>query len=340
MSLLVLLSSCGLTDLGVYIVPTPNEAPTKTSSGTSPENAVSASLGAVSAPAKSNFEVAGYLPRYQIANVDPSVARYLTDLVYFTFWPTSSGGFSKDALLPSHLSFLREVKERYGTRILIGLTDQQTNGPLAHVCDHSSLRTKLADGLASYLTAMDFDGVAIDWEYPDSDHLHGYTLLLEAIHQAFAPLGLKLTVAISPSHPLEPEAYQWVNRVHVMSYDDWGRHSTLANAAADIQNLVSQGVEPSKLQLGVPFYGRGYTDDGPSWNDAVSYKLLQQRFDPPPNKDTVSGYYFNGIETVKEKVLLAKSEGLSGVMVWEIGQDTTGSTSLLRAISETRRAFN
>jgi chitinase len=56
-----------------------------------------------------------------------------------------------------------------------------------------------------------------------------------------------------------------------------------------------------------------------------------------PDQDTVSGYYFNGSETIRRKVQLAKSDGLAGVMVWEIAQDTTDATSLLAAITKARK---
>ena len=37
--------------------------------------------------------------------------------------------------------------------------------------------------------------------------------------------------------------------------------------------------------------------------------------------DTAGGYYFNGRQTIAEKVRLARRLGLGGVMIWEVGQD-------------------
>jgi len=122
-----------------------------------------------------------------------------------------------------------------------------------------------------------------------------------------------------------------------MLYDDFGQHSTLENSAAHVQAFLDQGVPADKLLLGLPFYGRGYTEKGPAWSSAVSYKTLKGRYRLTPGQDTVSGYYFNGIETVRRKVQYAKQAGLSGVMVWEIGQDTTDESSLLGAITDERK---
>ena len=339
LSLGVLAGSCGLESVGVYVVP--DAAPNHSlSTAATADEAVPANASASSNKGGSAFEVTGYLPDYQIANVKPSVARYLTDLVFFSFAPTRNGDFTRDVMTPSEFAFLKEVKRRYGTRILLGLSEHRSGGALATISERKPLREKFAVSLADYLLKQGFDGVDIDWEYPTDTENAQFAVLLQQIHSIFAPLGLRLTVAVSPSHPLTREAYAEVDRIHVMAYDDWGRHSTLSEAADDIQAFEEQGAVASKLQLGVPFYGRGYREDGPSWNDAVSYRTLQARYSPGPGEDTVSGYYFNGIDTVREKVRLAKAEGLAGVMVWEIGQDTTGRTSLLRAISQTRATFN
>ncbi|NNM54500.1 MAG: glycoside hydrolase family 18 protein [Spirochaetales bacterium] len=339
MSLGVLAGSCGLESVGVYVVP--DAAPNNSSQmATTADEAVPANTNAESNTVGNSFEVTGYLPYYQIANVQPSIARYLTDLVFFSFAPTRDADFTRDVMTPSELAFLKEVKRRYGTRIILGLSEHRSQGALASICERKPLREKLAASLADYLLKQGFDGVDIDWEYPRSSENADFAALLQQIHSVFAPLGLRLTVAVSPSHPLSRAAYAAVDRIHVMAYDDWGRHSTLSEAADDIRAFEEQGASAAKLQLGVPFYGRGYREDGPSWNDAVSYRTLQARYSPGPAEDTVSGYYFNGIDTVREKARLAKAEGLAGVMVWEIGQDTTGRTSLLRAISQTRATFN
>ncbi len=339
LSLGVLAGSCGLESVGVYVVP--DAAPNNSSRmAATADEAFPANSNTSSKIVGNSFEVTGYLPYYQIANVQPSVARYLTDLVFFSFAPTRDADFSRDVMTPSELAFLKEVKRRYGTRILLGLSEHRSQGALASICARKPLREKLAASLADYLLKEGFDGVDIDWEYPRSSENAEFAALLQQIHSVFAPLGLRLTVAVSPSHPLSRAAYAAVDRIHVMAYDDWGRHSTLSEAADDIRAFEEQGASAAKLQLGVPFYGRGYREDGPSWNDAVSYRTLQARYSPGPGEDTVSGYYFNGIDTVREKVRLAKAEGLAGVMVWEIGQDTTGRTSLLRAISQTRATFN
>jgi chitinase len=44
--------------------------------------------------------------------------------------------------------------------------------------------------------------------------------------------------------------------------------------------------------------------------------------------------YYNGQPTIKKKTMLAKSMA-NGVMLWEKGQDSNDSTSLLKAVNDT-----
>ena len=323
--LALLLSGCELGNLGFYLYP--QAAP---ATGISEERSTGPLAG---------IEVVGYLPAYKIPTIDPAQVRHLTDLVYFTLAPKDNGELYRDELTAERIDFLRKVKKEFGTRILIGVTDHSRLGAMDALVRKPLLRQKFAANLASFLEEQGFDGVDFDWEYPRAEDLAPYGELLAEVHRAFAPLGLRLTVAVSPSRPLTKAAYDAVDRVHGMLYDDYGRHSTLENSTAHVQEMIDQGVDPSKLLLGLPFYGRGYTENGPSWSSAVSYKTLAGRYRLSPSQDTVSGYYFNGIDTVRRKVQFAKAAGLSGVMVWEIGQDTSDDSSLLGAISETRKGL-
>jgi hypothetical protein len=51
----------------------------------------------------------------------------------------------------------------------------------------------------------------------------------------------------------------------------------------------------------------------------------------PENGGTL---YYNGIATIREKTLVALTQG-SGVMIWQLLADTTGDNSLLNVINQT-----
>jgi chitinase len=137
-----------------------------------------------------------------------------------------------------------------------------------------------------------FDGIDIDWEYPnacglqcDTSGFTSFTTLMSALRSRFGSDNL-VTAAItadgSDGGKIDAADYggaaQYVDWYNVMSYDYFGAfdadgptapHSPLTsydgipaqgfNTDAAIQKLKSKGIPSEKLLLGIGFYGRGWT---------------------------------------------------------------------------------
>jgi len=240
-----------------------------------------------------------------------------------------------------------------------------------------------------------FDGIDVDWEYPaapgidNSSHspadTENFTALMAEFRRQLDAVrpGLLLTVAVGAGvdkiRVTRPGEYsRYLDFINVMTYDFHGGwegttnfHSPLYGAPADpstgdvrrynthdaIQAMKAAGVPAAKLNLGIGFYGRGWTGVSPA------AKGLYQAGRPAPGtyeggiedykKLAVRGYqsyrdgtagahwiYANGEfwsyddpANIALKMRYVRDQGLGGAFSWELSGDDTRGT-LVQAMSQ------
>ncbi|MBU3813959.1 MAG: ThuA domain-containing protein [Candidatus Bacteroides intestinipullorum] len=133
------------------------------------------------------------------------------------------------------------------------------------------------------------DGIDIDWEYPTSDAAgisaspddrENFTRLMADLREALGS-GKELTLAASAGAEYidYKEVLPYVDFVNIMSYDMAtapkhhsalypSEHSGDMTASGAVEAHLKAGVPPSKLVMGLPFYGRG----GENYPDFRDYK--------------------------------------------------------------------
>jgi chitinase len=129
-----------------------------------------------------------------------------------------------------------------------------------------------------FMTAWNFDGIDIDWEYPVSTDTNGspadfanFVLLMKELRAAIGTRGLTITIPTTYYYMqyydlkgMEP----YVDWFNVMAYDLQGAwdvpalvwaHTNLSDIDSGLTSIWSAGVSPSKVVLGLALYGRSFT---------------------------------------------------------------------------------
>lgn len=283
------------------------------------------------------FHVVGYLPEYRFEQFEPRICQGLTDLIFFSVTPEPNGKITTGVIeSPKAKELLKKIRADFQVKVHLCVGGWGRSKGFAEIATSTDSRRRFASELVDLCRQHGFDGADIDWEHPENDEqVTNYGLLLAEIAKQFKPHELQLTVAMASWQRMTPVAIESVTAFHLMSYDGPGKHSTFDMAKADAQKLIEMGVPQAKIRLGLPFYGRGVTkpDHVKTYAEIVTAVAKQdlRKLD----QDEVGGVYFNGPSTIRAKTQWAKDQRLGGVMAWELGQDASGSNSLLKVISAT-----
>jgi chitinase len=278
---------------------------------------------------------------------------------------------------------LEELKKKYPRlKILISLegsadffaADAQPQKRQAFVasCIDTFLKGHLAPGIAKDGL---FDGIDVDWEYPKVESAANYVALLAEFRRQMDAYhrGWRLTVAVGPNAKLYPgvdmaAVGRLVDEVGVMNYDYAGPWGTLTGMVAPLykdaadphergsvdgtlHQYEAAGIKPSKLLMGLPFYGYGW-NRVPATNHGLYQTGVPVDGDQPyhfiaalmkhagvyRNARTQAPWLYAGGDfwTYEDAISLAykadyvKREGLGGVMIWDISGDMPNG-SLLQA---------
>jgi len=214
---------------------------------------------------------------------------------------------------------------------------------------------KLATDLAVAADIYNLDGINIDLENLTYNDRQSLVELARLLKNKLAPRGKTVSIAVgSVDKPLTSgwkSAYdlkalsQVVDYMIIMAYDQhWQTSGPGPIAGLDwvkrqLDYMVTQAPK-DKLVLGVPFYGRVWTNGqngGGIWYKDI-IKAVQENnatiqwheeYRVPFTKYTKADgntkeIWFEDARSLQEKVRLVNTYGLKGVAAWRLGQEDTG----------------
>ncbi len=282
--------------------------------------------------ASGNFKIVGYYRARNSSVIQNSWFSYLTDINFSFLGVNSDGSLDFTRVDPTQLAGLVSQAHASGVKVLIAVF---SNDSLVTPAANSSVRTVFVNNIYNFVISNNLDGVDIDWEFPDYSP-QNFTSLMSDLSTKFHSNGKLVTAAVHSYHPagITNSVFTSVDWLNIMSYSEGTPNSTYAGAVTDINVWINKGLPAAKAVLGVPFYGANPRGDEMDYKQIVSLDANAPYYDQG-GSENVNGYYYNSIPTIKSKTTLALSKNAGGIMIWELSEDTTDNTSLLRAIAET-----
>lgn len=243
-------------------------------------------------------------------------------------------------------------------------------------------RATFATTAVGLLKNLGLDGLDIDWEYPaNADQAQQYVDLLAALRLELDSYALSINLPrdqfeLSVAAPAGIDTIQqlrikdmdqYLSFWNVMCYDYAGSWSTTAgyhsnlfqgslNTDSALKAYINAGVAPSKLVMGMPIYGRSFTNtDGVgkpfsgvgtgSWEaGSWDYKVLPlsgateqmdmtavSAYSYDPSSRTLITY--DNEQTIRVKAEYVQRNGLGGGMWWESSSDDP-CRSLVKAFTD------
>ncbi|MFC8258963.1 glycosyl hydrolase family 18 protein [Streptomyces sp. NPDC057291] len=284
-----------------------------------------------------------------------------------------------DQPVAGNFNQLRELKKKHpGLKVLWSFGGWTWSGGFTQAAQNPTAFANSCYNLVEDPRWADvFDGIDIDWEYPnacglscDSSGAAAFKNVVSALRTKFGSSNLvtaAITADASSGGKIDATDYagaaQYVDWYNVMTYDFFGAwdadgptapHSPLTsysgipldgyNSDAAITKLKGKGIAGSKLNLGIGFYGRGWTGvtqatpggtaTGPApgkYEQGIEdYKVLKTSC---PSTGTIAGtayakcgsnwWSYDTPATIAGKMTYVKNQGLKGAFFWEFSGDTS-----------------
>ncbi|MGL5243645.1 MAG: glycoside hydrolase family 18 protein, partial [Sarcina sp.] len=195
-----------------------------------------------------------------------------------------------DSGLKGHLGEYRYYKSIYkDKKLLLSIGGWTKSYNFSEMASNVTYRKIFISSCINFLKNYPFfDGLDIDWEYPQAQDKTNFTILLKEIKQAFNDNNMSnklLTIAVPAGKQniinQDIKNYKnYVDLVNIMSYDYYGawnsntnHHSPLYynsnnkdinalyfNVDSSVKSYLDGGIESNKLCIGSPLYSRGWKE--------------------------------------------------------------------------------
>jgi spore germination protein len=242
-----------------------------------------------------------------------------------------------------------QFAKSHGIKVMPVVANGEFQAGVAHaLVTDGDRQTQLLDSLQWLVNTFGYDGVNIDFENMASGDRIAFDALMSNVYARLHPLGKLVTIALpaktSETYSGFSGAFDYaglapnIDLALLMAYDQHfsgGPAGPIADVAwvNDTVNFATSLIPPSKLLLGLPFFGYDWPLGGSgaramSYRDVVSTVFAngaQIQMDAPSQSPffTYAGriVWFENSTSLRAKMNLVAQHGLAGWGGWRLGQE-------------------
>ncbi|MBQ7276378.1 MAG: N-acetylmuramoyl-L-alanine amidase [Bacilli bacterium] len=296
---------------------------------------------------------------------------------------SADGAISNIATIGSYLPSRVTRAHNNGTYAILslGMTTSAQLSDMSTVAASSALRATLINNIVSAINTYGLDGVDIDWEFPTSAEKANFTLFMQELRAAVKAnnpnhLVMAATGIDTYSRYDFANSAQYIDYISIMTYDmhnsGVATHQSALNYKSGscykaISNaytyyVTNSGINPKKLIIGIPFYGRKFTGTAGlgksaescssiSYSNIVSNYLSNPAYEQYWDSNCQVPYLYSSSEevfitydnpaSITIKTKYAADNGFAGMMYWQDAQDDgdTLFNALIDSMEENELGF-
>ena len=285
--------------------------------------------------------VKGWGNAREAVHLTPEHFNLFTDLVHFAYTVSAEGDivyqWAGEGVKPQEIAdgALEEIKRLHGeakakSLLLAGFAHMDE--PMTAAVANPETRRKLARNMATWAIDRGYDGIDIDWEYPDTpEQWTNFGLFMADLREELAGSAFSLSIAASVTYKVPTfMVTDQLDFLMTMSYDDTAdQHSSMWRFQNDANKCLNDFRMPKpRIVVGLPFYSNqkgtltvqhGYSQIL-TWYPRIKPNVNEFQ---AKNADGTPGpmHSFNGPSLITEKCLWAKKQQFGGVMIWAYDTD-------------------
>lgn len=290
------------------------------------------------------YVVGAYISSWTQVMPDPTLMTHL----FYAFGKVNETFDGVTIDNPDRLRAIVELKRRQpGLKVLLSVGGWGA-GRFSEMAADPKSRASFAKDCRRVVGEFGLDGIDIDWEYPTQksagissspDDTRNFSLLMRDLRKALGKRMLLSCATVASGDYIDfPSCIEYLDFVNTMSYDMANppkHHSALypseisgwMTTAQAVEAHLKKGVPPSKLVVGMPFYGRGDRRYARQVRSGRLQPGIQKRWSEKSqvpylvNAGDTLVYGYENARSLAVKCQYVIDHHLRGAMYWEYADD-------------------